>query len=104
MTSRLSVIARAVEDPCRTAKLPSRSFDTGPKTPAAHRRRLLLVNLERGERVVSARILRRSLIAGARVGPSALPTELVEKLNDRGRWRAAELVHLAERVAAMSIH
>ena len=43
-------------------------------------------------------------IAGARVGPSALPAELVEQLNDRGRWRAAELVQLAERVAAMSIH
>lgn len=41
-------------------------------------------------------------IAGARVGPSALPVELVGQLNDRGRWRAAQLTELAERVAAMS--
>jgi ADP-ribosylglycohydrolase len=41
-------------------------------------------------------------IAGARLGPSALPVELVEQLNDRGRWRAAQLTELAERVAGMS--
>jgi ADP-ribosylglycohydrolase len=41
-------------------------------------------------------------IAGARLGPSALPPELVERLNDRGRWRADQLTALAERVAGLS--
>jgi hypothetical protein len=37
-------------------------------------------------------------IAGARLGPSALPAELVEQLNDRGRWGAAALGELADEV------
>ena len=41
-------------------------------------------------------------IAGARLGPSALPPELVEQLHDRGAWRAPELAALAARVAALS--
>jgi ADP-ribosylglycohydrolase len=40
-------------------------------------------------------------IAGARLGPSALPAELVEQLNDRGGWRAAHLLELADRVAGL---
>ena len=40
-------------------------------------------------------------IAGARLGPSALPAPLVEQLNDRGEWRAAELTELAARVARL---
>jgi ADP-ribosylglycohydrolase len=43
-------------------------------------------------------------IAGARLGPSALPSDLVEQLNDRGRWRAAQLSELADRVAGMPAH
>jgi ADP-ribosylglycohydrolase len=34
-------------------------------------------------------------IAGARLGPSALPQELLGRLNDRGTWRADELAALA---------
>ena len=41
-------------------------------------------------------------MAGARLGPSALPGELIGQLNDRGRWRAAQLTELAERVSALS--
>ena len=41
-------------------------------------------------------------IAGARLGPSALPADLIQQLNDRGAWRAAELADLASRVAALS--
>jgi ADP-ribosylglycohydrolase len=41
-------------------------------------------------------------LAGARLGPSALPAELVGQLNDRGGWRAAQLTELAERVAMVS--
>jgi ADP-ribosylglycohydrolase len=41
-------------------------------------------------------------IAGARLGPSALPGQLVEQLNDRGGWRAPELAALAAQVAAVS--
>jgi ADP-ribosylglycohydrolase len=43
-------------------------------------------------------------IAGARLGPSALPANLIEQLNDRGRWRAAQLIELADRVAGMFAH
>ena len=43
-------------------------------------------------------------IAGARLGPSALPAALVEDLNDRGAWRAAQLATLAERVTVLSAH
>jgi len=41
-------------------------------------------------------------IAGSRLGPSALPRSLVERLNDRGAWRAAELAELAHRVAGLT--
>jgi ADP-ribosylglycohydrolase len=41
-------------------------------------------------------------IAGARLGPSALPEDLIGQLNDRGRWRAAQLTELAERISALS--
>lgn len=41
-------------------------------------------------------------IAGARLGPSALPARLLEHLNDRGAWRAPELAELAARVARLS--
>jgi ADP-ribosylglycohydrolase len=41
-------------------------------------------------------------IAGARLGPSALPQPLVDQLSDRGEWRAGELTDLAERVARMA--
>ena len=34
-------------------------------------------------------------MAGARLGPSALPQELVGRLNDRGTWKAGELAALA---------
>jgi ADP-ribosylglycohydrolase len=40
-------------------------------------------------------------IAGARLGPSALPGSLVQELNDRGEWPAARLAELAERVALL---
>ena len=40
-------------------------------------------------------------IAGARLGPTALPAALVEELNDRGTWRAAHLAKLAEQVTAL---
>jgi ADP-ribosylglycohydrolase len=43
-------------------------------------------------------------IAGARLGPSVLPAELVARLNDRGDWGAAQLVALAERVAHLAAH
>ena len=35
-------------------------------------------------------------LAGARLGAAALPTELVRRVNDRGRWGAAELADLAQ--------
>jgi ADP-ribosylglycohydrolase len=41
-------------------------------------------------------------MAGARLGPSALPGELIGQLNDRGRWRAAQLTELAERISTRS--
>jgi ADP-ribosylglycohydrolase len=34
-------------------------------------------------------------IAGARLGPDALPPALIARLNDRGTWRAGELAELA---------
>jgi ADP-ribosylglycohydrolase len=43
-------------------------------------------------------------IAGARLGPSALPAELVEQLNDHGGWRAAQLTELAHQVAGLVPH
>jgi ADP-ribosylglycohydrolase len=43
-------------------------------------------------------------IAGARLGPSALPPVLVDQLNDRGKWRAARLAELADRVAGLTAH
>jgi ADP-ribosylglycohydrolase len=43
-------------------------------------------------------------IAGARLGPSALPADLIDQLNDRGGWRAAQLTELANRVAGMPAH
>jgi ADP-ribosylglycohydrolase len=43
-------------------------------------------------------------IAGARLGPSALPAALVERLNDRGEWRAGRLAELAEHVAGLAGH
>jgi len=39
-------------------------------------------------------------IAGARLGPAALPTALVARLTDRGRWDAGALACLAEDCAA----
>ena len=43
-------------------------------------------------------------IAGARLGPAALPGPLVERLNDRGAWRAPELAGLAGRAARLAAH
>lgn len=40
-------------------------------------------------------------IAGARLGPAALPAELIERLNDRGDWRAGDLTGLAARVVSL---
>ncbi len=40
-------------------------------------------------------------MSGARLGPGALPAGLVERLNDRGRWRAAALGDLARRAAEL---
>jgi ADP-ribosylglycohydrolase len=40
-------------------------------------------------------------IAGARLGPSALPAAMVARLEDRGQWRAAELEALARRSAEL---
>jgi ADP-ribosylglycohydrolase len=40
-------------------------------------------------------------IAGARLGPSALPPALVARLQDRAEWRAAELEALARRSAEL---
>jgi ADP-ribosylglycohydrolase len=40
-------------------------------------------------------------MAGARVGPSGLPTSLIERLEDRGSWRAADLDRLARRCAGL---
>jgi ADP-ribosylglycohydrolase len=40
-------------------------------------------------------------IAGARLGPSALPAELLDQLNDRGVWRTAQLTELAQQVAGL---
>ena len=42
-------------------------------------------------------------IAGARLGPAALPAGLVERLHDRGRWGAAELAELAARAARLAV-
>ena len=41
-------------------------------------------------------------IAGARLGPEALPGELVARLNDRGRWKAGDLAELARRAARVA--
>ena len=41
-------------------------------------------------------------IAGARLGPSALPAALVERLNDRGGWGAAQLTELARQAVLVS--
>jgi ADP-ribosylglycohydrolase len=41
-------------------------------------------------------------IAGARLGREALPAGLVERLHDRGRWKATELAELAGRAAAVT--
>ncbi len=41
-------------------------------------------------------------IAGARLGPAALPAHLVERLHDRGGWRAAQLAELAERAMRLA--
>ena len=40
-------------------------------------------------------------IAGARLGPSALPADLVGRLNDRGGWKADELAALAADCACL---
>ncbi|MGN6390981.1 MAG: ADP-ribosylglycohydrolase family protein [Gemmatimonadales bacterium] len=40
-------------------------------------------------------------LAGARLGPEALPRSLLEQLNDRGAWRADELARLARDCAAL---
>jgi ADP-ribosylglycohydrolase len=40
-------------------------------------------------------------IAGARVGPAALPSHLVGRLNDRGTWEAGELAALAADCAGL---
>ena len=40
-------------------------------------------------------------IAGARIGPSGLPSALVSRLEDRGTWRAVDLDHLARRCARL---
>ena len=41
-------------------------------------------------------------ISGAYLGRSALPDDLVAKLNDQGTWGEAELTELAERAAVRS--
>jgi ADP-ribosylglycohydrolase len=41
-------------------------------------------------------------IAGARLGPSALPHSLVERLNDRGAWQAPQLADLARSAARVA--
>ncbi len=41
-------------------------------------------------------------ISGARLGPGALPANLVEGLHDRGAWRAEELLALARDCAALA--
>jgi len=43
-------------------------------------------------------------IAGARVGLSGLPTELIAALNDRGEWGATQLVELACECARVVTH
>jgi ADP-ribosylglycohydrolase len=40
-------------------------------------------------------------ISGARLGAGALPASLVERLQDRGRWRSAALTDLAHRAAQL---
>ena len=40
-------------------------------------------------------------ISGARLGPRALPAELVERLNDRGGWGRDPLIELARRAARL---
>jgi ADP-ribosylglycohydrolase len=40
-------------------------------------------------------------ISGARLGPPALPVELVERLNDRGEWGRDPLTDLARRAARL---
>lgn len=41
-------------------------------------------------------------LAGARLGPEALPAELVARLNDRGTWRSEELARLARECAELA--
>lgn len=41
-------------------------------------------------------------ISGARLGPSALPQDLLAHLTDRGEWGAAELAELADACAAVA--
>lgn len=41
-------------------------------------------------------------ISGARVGVSQLPEHLVARLNDRGQWRAADLIELTNSCAAIA--
>jgi ADP-ribosylglycohydrolase len=41
-------------------------------------------------------------IAGARLGPDALPARLVERLNDRGEWGPDALIELARRAARLA--
>ena len=41
-------------------------------------------------------------ISGARLGPSALPPRLVERLNDRGAWGSGALVELARAAARLA--
>ena len=40
-------------------------------------------------------------ISGARLGPRALPDELVGRLNDRGEWGRDPLIELAHRAARL---
>jgi ADP-ribosylglycohydrolase len=42
-------------------------------------------------------------VAGARLGREALPTALLERVNDRGTWGAAELASLAADCAALGL-
>jgi ADP-ribosylglycohydrolase len=40
-------------------------------------------------------------ISGARLGVAALPSDLLDRLNDRGEWGAAELTELATACAGI---
>ena len=41
-------------------------------------------------------------ISGARLGPGALPADLLDRLNDRGEWRRDDLTELARRAARLA--